>query len=159
MKLHEMTKDYVGFLESDMDKEQLTECLDSIEEAIDDKALNIIKVVNTLDADTSVIDNEIKRLQTKKKAINNNKESLREYLRYNMELTGINKIKHPLFNITLGKPTVTAEIIDVDFLPDEFVTTEVTIKPDKKAILAALKEDKEVPGAILSTGKVRLLIK
>lgn len=159
MKLHEMAKDYVGFLESDMDKEQLAECLDSIEEAIDDKALNIIKVVNTLDADTSIIDTEIKRLQEKKKAITNSKENLREYLRYNMELTGINKIKHPLFNITLGNPSVTVEIVDVDFLPDEFVTTEVALKPDKKAILAALKEDKEIPGAILSTGKSRLLIK
>ena len=38
MKLHEMTKDYIGFLESDLDKDALEECLDSIEDAIEEKA-------------------------------------------------------------------------------------------------------------------------
>jgi len=34
MKLHEMSKDYIGFLESDMQGEQLTDCLDSIEDSL-----------------------------------------------------------------------------------------------------------------------------
>ena len=76
-----------------------------------------------------------------------------------MEATGINKIKHSLFSITLGKPTVTAEVIDIDFLPDNFVTTEILMKADKKAILKALKNGEDIPGAVLSTGKARLLIK
>lgn len=159
MKLHEMSKDYIGFLESDLSGEELTECLDSIEEAIDEKASNIVKLVSSLDVDVAGIDKEIKRLQAMKKTISNNQTNLKEYLRYNMELTGITKIKHSLFSITLGKPTVTAEIIDIDFLPDQYVNTEVVIKADKKAILKALKDGKDIPGAVLSTGKSRLLIK
>ena len=159
MKLHEMSKDYIGFLESDLKGDDLTECLDSIEDAIDEKASNIVKLVASLDVDVSGLDTEIKRLQARKKAITNNQERLREYLRYNMEVTGITKIKHTLFNITLGKPTVTAEIVDIDFLPDNYVNTEVVIKADKKAILKALKDGEDIPGAILSTGKSRLLIK
>jgi len=159
MKLHEMSKDYIGFLESDLKGDDLAECLDSIEDAIDEKASNIVKLVASLDVDVSGLDTEIKRLQARKKAITNNQERLREYLRYNMEVTGITKIKHTLFNITLGKPTVTAEIVDIDFLPDNYVNTEVVIKADKKAILKALKDGEDIPGAILSTGKSRLLIK
>ena len=159
MKLHEMSKDYIGFLESDMKGEELTDCLDSIEDAIDEKALNIVKLVSSLDVDVEGLSKEIKRLQDKKKAITNNQDKLREYLRYNMEITGINKIKHPLFNITLGKPTITAEIVDIDFLPDNFVNTEIVMKADKKAILKALKGGEDIPGAVLSTGKSRLLIK
>ena len=159
MKLHEMTKDYIGFLESDMSGDELTDCLDSIEDAIDEKASNIVKLVNSLDVDVSGIDKEIKRLQAMKKTITNNQTNLKEYLRYNMEATGINKIKHSLFSITLGKPTVTAEVIDIDFLPDNFVTTEILMKADKKAILKALKNGEDIPGAVLSTGKARLLIK
>jgi len=159
MKLHEMTKDYIGFLESDMSGDELTDCLDSIEDAIDEKASNIVKLVNSLDVDVSGIDKEIKRLQAMKKTITNNQTNLKEYLRYNMEVTGINKIKHSLFSITLGKPTVTAEIVDIDFLPDTFVTTEIVMKADKKAILKALKNGEDIPGAVLSTGKSRLLIK
>ena len=159
MKLHEMSKDYIGFLESDMEGEQLTECLDSIEDSFDNKANNIVKLVSSLNVDVEGIDKELKRLQAMKKAITNNQERLKEYLRYNMELTGINKIKHSLFSITLGKPTVTAEIVDIDFLPDNFVSTDVVMKANKKEILRALKSGKDIPGAVLSTGKSRLLIK
>lgn len=159
MKLHEMSKDYIGFLESDMQGDQLTECLDSIEDSFDEKANNIVKLVSSLSADVDGIDKELKRLQAMKKTITNNQERLKEYLRYNMEATGISKIKHSLFSITLGKPTVTAEIVDIDFLPDNFVSTDVVMKADKKAILKALKDGEDIPGAVLSTGKARLLIK
>ena len=154
-----MSKDYIGFLESDLQGEQLTDCLDSIEDSFDDKASNIVKLVSSLSVDVDGIDKELKRLQAMKKTITNNQDRLKEYLRYNMEITGISKIKHSLFSITLGKPTVTAEIIDIDFLPDSFVSTDVVIKADKKAILKALKDGQDVPGAVLSTGKSRLLIK
>lgn len=154
-----MSNDYIGFLESDLQGDQLAECLDSIEDSFDDKANNIVKLVNSLSVDVDGIDKELKRLQAMKKAITNNQDRLKEYLRYNMEVTGISKIKHSLFSVTLGKPTVTAEIIDIDFLPDGFVSTDVVIKADKKAILKALKNGEDVPGAVLSTGKSRLLIK
>lgn len=154
-----MSKDYIGFLESDMQGEQLTECLDSIQDSFDDKANNIVKLVNSLSVDVDGIDKELKRLQAMKKTITNNQDRLKEYLRHNMEVTGISKIKHSLFSITLGKPTVTAEIVDIDFLPDSFVSTDVIMKADKKAILKALKDGEDIPGAALSTGKSRLLIK
>lgn len=159
MKLHEMSKDYIGILESDMEGDQLTECLDSISDSFDEKANNIVKLVSSLSVDVDGIDKELKRLQAMKKSITSNQERLKEYLRYNMEITGINKIKHHLFSVTLGKPVVTAEIVDMDFLPDDFVTTDVVMKADKKAILKALKEGEDIPGAVLSTGKSRLLIK
>jgi len=159
MKLHEMSKDYIGFLESDLEGEQLTDCLDSIEDSFDEKANNIVKLVSSLSVDVDGIDKELKRLQAMKKVITNNQERLKEYLRSNMEATGITKIKHSLFSITLGKPTVTAEIVDIDFLPDNFVNTDVVMKADKKAILKALKDGEDIPGAVLSTGKSRLLIK
>ena len=154
-----MSKDYIGFLESDMESDQLVECLDSIEDSFDNKANNIVKLVSSLNVDVEGIDKELKRLQTMKKAITNNQERLKEYLRYNMEITGINKIKHSLFSITLGKPTVTVEIVDIDFLPDNFVSTDVVMKADKKEILKALKNGEDIPGAVLSKGKSRLLIK
>lgn len=154
-----MSKDYIGFLESDIEGKDLVECLDSIKDSFDDKATNIVKLVNSLGVDVDGIDKELKRLQAMKKSITSNQDRLKEYLRYNMEVTGINKIKHPLFSVTLGKPTVTVEVVDIDFLPDSLVSTDVVMKPDKKAILKALKDGEDIPGAVLSTGKSRLLIK
>lgn len=159
MKLNDIAQDYVGLLESDLEGEQLADCLDSIEDAFEEKGNNIVAVLNTLNGDVSALDNEIKRLQARKKTITNNQERLKEYLRYNMELSGITNIKSPLFSITLGKPTQKAEVVDVAFLPDGYVNAKVEIKPDLKAILKDLKEGKDIPGAILSEGKSRLLIK
>ena len=158
MKLHEMSNDYVGLLESDLDEEQLKDCLESIEGAIEDKASNIVKVVSCLNSDVSIIENEIARLQARKKAITNNQERLKEYLRYNMEKTGITKINHPLFNITLGKASKKVSILDVNLLPDDFIDIKTEIKPNLNKIKAALK-DGDVSGAMMVDGLSRLLIK
>ena len=158
MKLHEMSNDYVGLLESDLDEEQLKDCLESIEGAIEDKASNIVKVVSCLNSDVSIIENEIARLQARKKAITNNQERLKEYLRYNMEKTGITKINHPLFNITLGKASRKVSILDVNLLLDDFIDIKTEIKPNLNKIKAALKEG-DVSGAMMVDGLSRLLIK
>ena len=158
MKLHEMSNDYVWLLESDLDEEQLKDCLESIEGAIEDKASNIVKVVSCLNSDVSIIENEIARLQARKKAITNNQERLKEYLRYNMEKTGITKINHPLFNITLGKASKKVSILDINLLPDDFIDIKTEIKPNLNKIKAALK-DGDVSGAAMIDGLSRLLIK
>ena len=158
-KLYEITKDYIGFLESDLTGEELTECLESIEDAFEDKANNIVAVTTTLQEDVAAIDNQIKRLQERKKAIVNNQESLKEYLRHNMEVSGISKIKHPLFTITLGAPTEIVSVEDESLLPDEFVTVKTTVAADKIAIKKALKAGEQVNGACLVSGKSRLTIK
>ncbi len=145
--------------DGEMSQDDIQDTLDGMQLEFNDKASSIVSLAESLQGDVSALDVEIKRLQARKKAITNNQDRLKEYLRHNMELSGITKIKSPLFSITLGKATVTADVVDVDFLPDEFVNTEVVIKADKKAILKALKDGQEIPGAVLSTGKSRLLIK
>jgi len=157
-KLYDISKDYIGILESDLEPDQLTDCLDSIEDAFEEKANNIIAVVTTLDSDTTAIDAQIKRLQERKKAIDSNKERLKEYLRYNMEQTGISKISCPLFTVTLGKPTKNVEVTDLDLIPDEYVTVKSEVKPNLTELKKALK-DGDVPGATITEGKSRLLIK
>ena len=158
-KLYEITKDYIGFLDSGLPADELNDCLESIEDAFEDKANNIMAVTQTLQEDVTAIDNQIKRLQERKKAIVNNQESLKEYLRHNMEMTGISKIKHPLFTVTLSAPGEVVKIVDEKLLSDEFVTVKTTVAPDKIAIKKAIKSGVEVLGACLVSGKSRLTIK
>ena len=58
-------------------------------------------IVNS-DGDIAALESEINRLSERKKHIQAAQDRLREYLRYNMEATGINKITSPLFTITLA---------------------------------------------------------
>lgn len=152
-KLQKMVDD------GEMSNDDIKDTLEGMELEFSDKALSIVSLANSLDADVSGLDAEIKRLQARKKAVVNNQDRLKEYLRVNMEESGITNIKCPLFSITLGKPSVKADVYDIDFLPDDYVSVNVTTKPDLKAILKDLKAGVDIPGAGLIDGKTRLLIK
>ena len=159
--LYELSNQMIGLqhlMEDDDAEYDLTDTLDALEGDIQVKAENLLGYVSNLAADVSVIDTEIKRLQSRKKVIANRQESLREYLRFNMETGGIDKITCPLFTITLRKATDICVIDSEDLIPDEFKTIVTTTKIDKMAIKRTMKTE-PVPGARLEPGKRGLMIK
>ena len=155
--LYELTTQLLTVADLDTDEQTLADTLEGIEGAIQVKAENLVKVVESMDADKTAIQTEIKRLTARRQSIEARQKWLREYLRGNMEKAGISKISCPLFTITLAKPRPVASVVDEDALPDEYVV--VTRRPDKKAILDALKAGLEVPGAELEESKPALMIR
>jgi len=142
-----------------MPEDALTDTLDGIEGEIQDKAQALLQVVSNLTGDTDAIDAEVKRLQVRKKLIQNRADRLRQYLHDNMVITGINKIECPLFNITLSKARPMVVIKDASEIPLKFTVSKTTTAPVKKDILAALKAGEDVPGCLLGESKRALLIK
>lgn len=139
--------------------EALADTLEGLEGEIKIKAENIVHVLLNSDTDITALDVEIKRLQARKKAIENGKSRLKDYLRFNMEATGISKIACPLFSISLGKGRDIVSIDDEEQLPAGCVKTKVTSAPDKATILAYLKEGIHIPGASLIKSQSSLRIK
>lgn len=133
--------------------------LEALQMEFNEKAVNVVKVIENFKPSIDMVDQQIKKLQAKKKALQSKEDSLREYLRSNMEESGINKIECPFFSITLKKPAPAVQIDDENALPDEYITVKTTTAPDKKAILAALKDGEEISGASLKTAKPALQIK
>jgi hypothetical protein len=145
---------------SDVDSDVvIADTLDAVEGEFNKKAEALVSITINMDADVTAIDKEIGRLTDRKKAIANRQESLKEYLRMNMEASGINNISCPLFSITCAKGRSIAIIEDESLLPDEMVNVSTEIVPDKKAILEALKRGDDVPGARLGTSKTSIRIK
>lgn len=159
MKLYEITPQLVELSNMDASDEAVRDTLEAVQMEFNDKAVAIVKVAESLDADTSAIDAEIERLKARKQVIVNRKQQLRDYLLYNMEAAGIKKIDCPLFTVTLRQGVESVEIIDQSQIPNEYVTVEVVEKPDKAAIKAAIKSGKEVTGAILKRGANSIQIK
>ena len=159
MKLYEITPQLVELSNMDASDEAVRDTLEAVQMEFNDKAVAIVKVAESLDADTSAIDAEIERLKARKQVIVNRKQQLRDYLLYNMEAAGIKKIDCPLFTVTLRQGMESVEIIDQSQIPNEYVTVEVVEKPDKAAIKAAIKSGKEVTGAILKRGANSIQIK
>lgn len=164
MRLYEISEQYQQLqhmAESDEETliEAVSETMELVQADFTEKAQAIVLVAFNVTADIDAIDAQIKRLQDRKSAIQSKAEHLREYLKRNMAATGISNIKCPLFSITLSKPIAQVAIINEANIPDDYVTVKTTVSPDKKAILKALKDGKEVPGAALMDGTQRLIIK
>jgi hypothetical protein len=165
MKLYEISEQYKevqALIESDDTgsmREAIADTMQMIEGDFQEKAQAVVSLTLNMGGSITALDNEIERLQDKKRVIQNKVDSIRDYLKHNMEATGISKIECPLFTITLSKPAKRVEITDEALLPDEFVSVKTTVSPDKVALAKALKEGKEITGAVLVDGASRLTIK
>lgn len=133
--------------------------MEGIEGEFQEKGKALAMVTLNMDGDLEAIQSQIDRLTERKRILQNRKESLKEYLRTNMEAAGITKITHPLFTITLGKGKPIVVIDEESAIPDEFMNTKVTTTPSKADIARAIKEGKEVPGAHSEIGKSSISIK
>lgn len=123
----------------------------SIEMDFHAKAENTVKMIRNFEGQAEMLDAEIKRLQARKKTMENKAEILRASLKGSMEATGIDKIKSALFNISLSKPKAGSVVINipVEELPTEY--QKVKIEADKTAIKNDLKEGVWIEGVELET--------
>ena len=153
MAINELAKD------PEIPLEAIADTMEGIEGLFNDKAVRVVHVIANNDSDIAEIDAEIARLQVRKKTMANAKNRLKEYLKMNMEASGITKIESPLFNISLAKGRQSVFVEDLDIVPKEYVRETIEIAPDKKLIGSLLKKGEEVPGCYLQTGETTVRIK
>ena len=164
MHLYEISKQYNEIQTlADSDDESMIlavkDTLEAIGGEFEEKAKAVVSVALNITSDIEAIDAQIKRLQEKKKTIQSKDEWLRNYLKQNMQATGINKITCPLFSITLSAPASVVAIDDESALPDDYVKVKTDVSPDKVKIARDLKAGISVPGASLVDGERRLTIR
>jgi len=145
--------------DGEIDQQALADTFEGLEGEFEQKAIALIQMTSNMNADIDQLDEMIKRLQARKKVLQNKKESWRDYLRTNMDAAGISKIECPYFAITLRKGQKVVDVYDEDLLPDEYVDIELVTKPRKRDILQALKDGEDIPGATMKEGQKSLLIK
>ena len=148
MNLYELSLAFQEVQNMDLDPEVMKDTLDSIEDAIENKAENIAKLVRNLESDVSAYKEEEDRLKTKRQATENKVKWLKTYLEDNMKLTGKTKFKSGMFNFSIQKNPASVNITDERIIPDEFLIQQPP-KVDKTSLKEALKSGIEVPGAEL----------
>lgn len=147
MKLFELTQSYQQVLEiaEQLDAETLKDTLDSINDAVEQKVENTAFVVKQLEANVSVIDEEIKRLQAMKGTQTNNIKSLKLYLQESMEKVGLDKVQGKLIKIAIQNNPQSVEVLNENVIPKNYFV-EQNPKLDKKALLTDLKSGVQVEG-------------
>ena len=147
--IYELTDDFLRLLEMaedpETDPQAFEDTLEGLEYEIEIKAEGYAKVIKQLDSDAAGLDAEIKRLQAKKSAIANAQDRMKRTLEGAMIATGKVKIKTDLFSFGIQKtpPSVELDEEHLELIPIEYLIPQDP-KPDKKRMLAELKEGKEL---------------
>lgn len=148
MNLYELSVAFQNVQNMDLDPEVMQDTLDSIEDAIENKAENIAKLIRNLESDVTAYKEEEERLKTKRQATENKVKWLKTYLEDNMKLTGKTKFKSGMFNFAIQKNQESVNITDERIIPEDFLIQQPP-KIDKTALKELLKNGVEIPGAEL----------
>lgn len=135
MKLYEISDAYMSLLDADVSKEDMEVALGVIDEEFDKKIENIGKLIRQIEGDMQSLKDEEMRLLSKRKKLEKKEESLKDYIFSNFKAIGKDKVKTPLFTISVAKNPAKLVIRNENNLPDKYY------KIEKKVDKAKLKED------------------
>lgn len=123
--------------------DELESRLDGLQMERTTKISNILKLLRNIDSDITALDVEIASLQKKQKALENRKQSVRNYLAY--AVGEGNKFKDAIATV-YWKESESVLCPDVSDLPVKYVRQKTTQEPDKEAIKDALNAGKMIQG-------------
>jgi hypothetical protein len=155
MKLHELTAEYRELERlaenPEADQNQLIVWMDERKDALQEKAINIGMFVQNLDATVKAIAEAEKHMDERKRVIENRIKWIKGYLLNGMKAAEIQKIECPYFKITRKKNPPSVVIDNPDEIPVAYLRQPEPPPPapDKKAILADMKEGVYIDGCHL----------
>lgn len=132
------------------------ESFDQSKIALKEKQLAVVAYLKNNDANIGMLDNAIKQLQDRKKAMQTRHDSLKDYLLTNMQANGITEInaENLTFTAKIKNNPASVVIDDESLLPADYMRQPETPPPapDKTLIKKAINDGFEVPGARLTQG-------
>lgn len=146
--------------ESGLDEQTITDTLEGLSGDIEQKAINLAKLIRNIEAETSAIRSAVDDMVKRANAEEAKAKRLRDYLKDCLQQAEIRKVSCPFFVVSL-KATPAAVVID----DEKLIRGDLMVwppapppKPDKRAIAEVIKAGEEVAGAHLESG-TRLEIK
>lgn len=152
ISLYELTHDYMRAIEQladEPDAQKAADILECIGGALQDKLGNVALYVRTLDANLYMVEQEIARLTIIKDSLSVKRATLVKRMDDAMRAAGITEVAHPLLKIKRKKNIPACDVYNESLLPAQYMVQPEppAPKPDKRAILAALKAGEQIDGA------------
>lgn len=157
--LYELAAEYKHAAEQmadlDLPDNVIADTLEGLSGAIEAKATNVACFIRNLEASAEQIKEAEERMAARRKAIENRAGRIKDYLKRNMLLTGIDKIECPYFSIAIRDNPPAVVIDAASQIPQEFLRQPEPppAVADKKLIAASIKAGKDVPGVHLEQSK------
>lgn len=129
---------------------------------IQDKCIAVAKWIKKLQIEQNEIEQLKKDLAVREAAYNKELEDTQDYLKRQMEKSGLSKISCPYFTLLIKKNRHSTDILNEFDIPAEFMRIKEPVmpppKPDREAIKEyVLRTGEQVPGAYVSQ-KTKLVI-
>lgn len=140
--------------EIDLPPEVVRDTLDSLAGDIKTKAISVAAFSRNLDASAEAIRAAARRMLDRADRIERRAEGVRNYLLFHLQAAGISRIdEHPEFVLAVKKNPPALSLDEDADLPAQYLKPQEPAppqKPDKPAIVKALKAGEVVPGAYLT---------
>lgn len=136
--------------------------LKSLTPSIEGRCVAVANYIRSIESDKREIAYLKSELEERERKLSARVNKMEEDLIANMQRYELQKVECPYFTIKLRKNPLSAEIINMDLIPKEFIRKRTVIKeevkPDKAAISKSFVETGEqVPGTFVSQ-KIKLEI-
>lgn len=129
-----------------------------IKDSFENKAIAVAMYIRNLEADAEAIASVISEMRERSLRYAKQANSLREYLKFNMEKTGItDKIKCPAFEIRIKTNPESLVILDESLIPDIYIKEKIVKSVDKVSIKKDIQAGFEVEGTKLERNKVLVI--
>lgn len=164
LSLYQLSGNYLQALdfltdpEVDLPLEVINDTLEALGGELEDKAVNVTKFLRNMEAVADAIKEAEESMAKRRKALENRVKWMKDYLKNNMEYSGISKIECPFFKLSIQKNPTAVNIFDEAAIPEQFKEQVISCKINKTAIKEAIKSGEAVKGAELTNG-TRLVIK
>jgi hypothetical protein len=144
----------------DLDPQTVADTLEGLQFPIEQKGTQVAAFVQNLEATAKAIDEAVDAMTLRRDRIRQRAATIREYLKGQMERTGITKIDSPWFRIAVRQNPPSVVIDDEDKLPAKWKVQPPAppMRPDKARIKDDLEHGVDVPECRLER-KTRLEIK
>lgn len=129
----------------EIDEQVFSDTLEGI--GADEKVKDYCEVIASLTAEVESFKTEIERMTSRKKSLENNVKRMKLALLNFLHSSGQTKAKGGTFTVSISKSQA-VNILNENAIPESFLISQPP-KIDKIGIKKALKEGKDVPGAMI----------
>lgn len=152
LKLYELTDNYQKLLEmaDEADAQAFEDTLEALQDEINHKAENLAKVIRTYEAEAKALEEEKKRLESRISARKNKVQRLKDYLKDNLEKSGMQKAKGKTFTVWV-QDSEKVHVSDESAIPEQYFVMKRQLS--KTAIKEAIENGQQVAGAEIVKNK------
>jgi len=151
MNLYDISCRYQQLLDQDeLNAEECAE-LETLHGSVQDGIINRAKYIKNLEAEAAAITAAMKEMKARVDSLEAKTEKQRAKLAVYMYAVDMEKVKSPLFDVTVSKNRPSVQVVDEDAIPDYCwrVQEKVVRSLDKIHIKEVIESGTEVPGCVL----------